>query len=421
MPEIRDIILRELVQAPFTTKGSELEWEDMDGNLAALGAYLIAIETSGNIRAYAVDETYEAGAFVTYDSKLWRQINAGSPTAVTGVTPGTDGTKWARATAADFVHEKNRDTQLVDENGDAVTATALKAIVDSGAGEPYVAKTYAELYAMATASPPTLEEGYGYKITAPTNDYDSGLVYVTGNEVVGPDGFFYKSLQDGNQNKTPASEPTWWARVYRNIFLRALSTSQLTKHGAIIESDYGSPATDVVDFVLYDVLTDTVEGRQEDVLNKYGLLYVSTTQTGTPASTDETTLASYTLPGGTLAVDGGFIEVTASGSFAANGNVKSIKVYFESQFFNTGATSYNNKNWQIVGRIYRTGAATQKTHASFVAYPILSVGALDGIENQSSLSENLTTDLLIRVTGTNGTANANDIVIETFTVEHKSL
>lgn len=164
---------------------------------------------------------------------------------------------------------------------------------------------------------------------------------------------------------------------------------------------------------------DYVEGAMEQ---NYSLLYVSTTQVGTPASTVETTLASYTLPANTLAVDGDFIEVRASGSYGANANNKTIKVYFGSVFFNVAfLTAPNNQTWEIFARVYRTGSSSQKIYAS-IEHAKLTLAVTmtsDAYKINTTLSEDLTADNLIKVTGTNGTSNANDIVLEAMTVEYK--
>ena len=153
------------------------------------------------------------------------------------------------------------------------------------------------------------------------------------------------------------------------------------------------------------------------------LLYVSTTTTGTPASTDETTLASYTLPANTLSVDGDYIEVTASGSFAANGNNKTVRLYFGAEIFDTDPQPENNKQWELKARIFRTGATSQKYKIRMVSEsivaPALPFGTTTSLSYAGTASETLTSTVAISVTGQNGTANANDIILETFTVEHK--
>lgn len=131
----------------------------------------------------------------------------------------------------------------------------------------------------------------------------------------------------------------------------------------------------------------------------------STTQAGTIANTTETDLYSWTLPGGTLDADGKAIRLLAFGSVAANANAKTIKLYFGAstlQVYNAGTG--NNLAWLIEATVIRTGAATQ------LAIGKLLIGGTHTNNVLASPTETLSGNVVIRVTGTNGTASANDIV-----------
>lgn len=134
---------------------------------------------------------------------------------------------------------------------------------------------------------------------------------------------------------------------------------------------------------------------------------------GTGANTTETDLFTYTIPANTLAVNGQRVHIKAWGSFAANGNTKTVN-------FRVGATTiitqlsgaFSGTGWVVDGTLIRTGAAAQDTFA-------LSITGLNTQYHASytSTTESLTSSLIVKVTGTNGTAAANDIVGKGFIVE----
>jgi len=76
----------------------------------------------------------------------------------------------------------------------------------------------------------------------------------------------------------------------------------------------------------------------------------------------EDTIFTYTIQASTLAVNGQAIAFDTAGTFAGTGNNKRIRVKFgATTIFDTGAgAAYNGEDWRIFGKIYRTGAATQK-------------------------------------------------------------
>jgi hypothetical protein len=133
---------------------------------------------------------------------------------------------------------------------------------------------------------------------------------------------------------------------------------------------------------------------------------VSTAQTGTAADTNETDLYSYSLPANTLSTDGKIARVTVWGSFAANGNAKTIKGYFNGDIIVSAGTSTSGQGWRMVFEIIRTGATAQISAGEIV------YGNSGGsVCNAPATSSGATTGaLIIKMTGQNGTASANDIV-----------
>lgn len=148
-------------------------------------------------------------------------------------------------------------------------------------------------------------------------------------------------------------------------------------------------------------------------------LYSSAAANGTPANNTETTLHTYTLPGGTLSADGMGVRVTMGGTYAANTRAKTVTAYFGA--FASPTFSVNGSTvvqWRSEFVILRAGATSQRG-AAFSAAGIAGSNedALSRSRNFSP-SETLSSDIVIKVTGTvAGAAVANDIVCNLFLVE----
>lgn len=145
-----------------------------------------------------------------------------------------------------------------------------------------------------------------------------------------------------------------------------------------------------------------------------GVLTVSTTSAQTAADTNETDLWTYSLPANTLDVNGRTVRVTAYGSYGATANNKTVKLYFGAAVTSdSGTVAANGGNWKFVAEITRTGAATQIASALRVVG-----GFATGSGNSlTAPAETLSGALTIKVTGTNGTAAAGDIVFKGALVE----
>jgi hypothetical protein len=79
---------------------------------------------------------------------------------------------------------------------------------------------------------------------------------------------------------------------------------------------------------------------------------------GTDTGTGEETLASYSLPGGTLDT-GEQLVIRAVFSTAANGNNKTMKVYFGASSISSGTVTGNAKTTSARMDVVKTGTATQ--------------------------------------------------------------
>jgi hypothetical protein len=142
------------------------------------------------------------------------------------------------------------------------------------------------------------------------------------------------------------------------------------------------------------------------------VLSVSTTQAGTGANTDETTLWSYALPANTLSANGKGVRITVYGTTAANANTKTRKLYFGATAVANVGDANNNANWVFVAVVTRTGASAQISMAE--------INTAEGAAQRNTLTtpaEDTTGAITISVTGQNGTANADDIVFRGAIVE----
>lgn len=123
------MILRILSNAPLTTKGSELTWEELDGNLIKIYQDIAAKVKAGTIADFDNTKTYSLGDAANYDDLTWLYLNA---TPESGIDPGSDPAYWGEIDPTFFIHEQNKD-QMLDKGGaNEVTAEDLKALVNAG-------------------------------------------------------------------------------------------------------------------------------------------------------------------------------------------------------------------------------------------------------------------------------------------------
>lgn len=140
----------------------------------------------------------------------------------------------------------------------------------------------------------------------------------------------------------------------------------------------------------------------------------STTSGATGANQTETTLISYTLPASSLDVTNRGLRVKAAGTVAANGNGKTIRLYFGSTILisNDITGSPNNVGWELEYEIYRTSATTEKAVAHGTVGSVLQTTTYSGV------GETLSGALVIKVTGQNGVSSANDIVAQFLSITY---
>lgn len=138
-------------------------------------------------------------------------------------------------------------------------------------------------------------------------------------------------------------------------------------------------------------------------LNFGGILNTSTTAVGN-VGTGEDDLITYSLERNTLQNDGELLKIDAFGTFASNGNNKTVKLYFGSTvIFDSGANAINGGSWNIKATIIRASSTTQEA----IVEATDTSNTLN-TTTYTAVTENLSNALTIKCTG-EGTAN-DDIV-----------
>jgi hypothetical protein len=138
-----------------------------------------------------------------------------------------------------------------------------------------------------------------------------------------------------------------------------------------------------------------------------GLINAQTASVGTGADTTEDVLQTYTLPANTLSVAGQSLRITCPYSTGATANNKTVKLYFGGSSVSTGVIAANAQQGYLQLIVMRTAAATQGVFASGVG----GTGSVSPIAvTYTAGTDALTAGVVIKCTGTNGTAAANDVI-----------
>jgi hypothetical protein len=181
--------------------------------------------------------------------------------------------------------------------------------------------------------------------------------------------------------------------------------------GAFYDVDLGASSyRDVVLFGKNKIGTSSATGQRlvNGVTSKE--VYRDTGSAGTGANTTATTLMSYTIPASTLK-PGQKVRVRAYGTTAANANSKTFELVFGSAQIAVHVGTFNALAWNISGEVLITGASTQECRGQC----LVNGQALTSTQGGSNVTD--TSTILVQFRGTNGTASANDIVCNGFTVE----
>lgn len=140
------------------------------------------------------------------------------------------------------------------------------------------------------------------------------------------------------------------------------------------------------------------------------LLYTTTGTTASTGTTAEQTLASYSLPASTLNT-GTKLRVGASWTLAANTNSKTVKCYFGASNMSSGLLLTNNKNASCELTVTQIGAASQIVWGNM----LVDVTDITGYVNAGTDSG--ASAITIKLTATQGSAQASDVILNDFYVE----
>lgn len=142
-------------------------------------------------------------------------------------------------------------------------------------------------------------------------------------------------------------------------------------------------------------------------------LKINVTSAGNGADQTEDVLATFSIPAATMGANGvqGF-KIKAWGATAANGDNKTIKLYFGASSISSGVQTISAKNWFLELIIFRSGTSTQV---------VVGEGQMD----TTSLTPTVTTGtddetaaIVVKVTGQETTAStANSIVFKALIIE----
>ena len=146
--------------------------------------------------------------------------------------------------------------------------------------------------------------------------------------------------------------------------------------------------------------------------NTAGLINIQPAASGTGADTTEDTLYSFTLPANAFSQTGKAVRIRVWGTTGATANNKTVKLYFGASIVFTSATSAaNNVPWYFEMIVAKNGANTQFAQVS---------GSWNGALQAPQIFNGTETDsanILLKCTGTNGTAAANDVAAKCYMVE----
>lgn len=148
-----------------------------------------------------------------------------------------------------------------------------------------------------------------------------------------------------------------------------------------------------------------------------GLTSRNFTPASTIANTAATVLQTTSLPASTFtSTNGTAIKVTAAGTFAANGNTKTVSLKLNGAsgtIFSSASGAYNNLSWRLEIIIYKVNATNLSSMGNtFVG---ATVAATDVVTGTAITITNANT---IDLVGTNGTALAGDITCNSMYVEY---
>lgn len=140
--------------------------------------------------------------------------------------------------------------------------------------------------------------------------------------------------------------------------------------------------------------------------NVQNKLFANGVLSATTAGTGEEVLYTYTLPANYLANAGDSVRAECAAQGAATANNKTLRLYFGTSVVSTGAVAANNSG------LFLTFTVTRGATAAAQAFVGNGMGGATGVTPvavvNTAATDDLSTALVIRCTGQNGTAALAD-------------
>jgi hypothetical protein len=185
------------------------------------------------------------------------------------------------------------------------------------------------------------------------------------------------------------------------------SFPQLRNNGTTLEVRDG---TDAVYMPLKASLLTSLVGGSTSAMTNVGVANVQTSSAGVgnAADTSDDTLFTYSLPSNAMASNGNSVRVRASGTTAANGNNKRVKLWFAgTAIVDSQVITANAKNWMIEMEITRLDS----THVSAIgSFTVDGAASVLGFQSNLAVSDLTANASIIKSTGASPTTGAaNDV------------
>jgi len=162
--------------------------------------------------------------------------------------------------------------------------------------------------------------------------------------------------------------------------------------------------------------SNNIVGTGSNYLANARTIASSTTTVGTDAATTEKDLMSITLLPGSWGAPGSSVELLAWGSYGATANTKAIRSKIGAASgsgsltaLDTAGRAINGGDWNFRGTVTRVSASSLKGSAVLWAPGFWT-------NNYEPFSLSPLSNIFWRITGSNHTASANDIVLEGYKV-----
>lgn len=134
-----------------------------------------------------------------------------------------------------------------------------------------------------------------------------------------------------------------------------------------------------------------------------GIIWETLASASGTTGTGEQTIATWTMPAGTLDVTGRRLRITATFGHAANTHTCAPKLYFGSESIAPGSDAVSGGADRAVLDVEKTGASTQQVDG----WGILSAATLAVVATSATGAETDTAGIVIKATQTGGTTGAD--------------